>query len=74
MYKHFTDKGGISTPCIVHWPAGIEQGGCWLRKPAHLVDLMPTLCEIAGAEYPERVEELAEAWTEWATRVGVKGF
>lgn len=25
-YKHFTHEGGISTPLIAHWPAGIPAG------------------------------------------------
>jgi arylsulfatase len=27
MYKHFVHEGGISTPLIAHWPAGISRKG-----------------------------------------------
>lgn len=52
MYKHFTHEGGISTPFIAHWPQGIGSQKEWVRDPAHLMDVMPTLMEVAGAEYP----------------------
>lgn len=53
-YKHFTHEGGISTPLIVHWPAGIssDHNGQLRTEPAHLIDLMPTFVEVSGAEYP----------------------
>jgi arylsulfatase len=53
-YKHFTHEGGISTPLIVHWPAGIakERNGQLERQPGHLVDIMPTAVELTGAKYP----------------------
>jgi arylsulfatase len=53
-YKHFTHEGGISTPLIVHWPAGIpsERNGQLETQPGHLVDLMPTFVEASGAKYP----------------------
>lgn len=53
-YKHFTHEGGISTPLIVHWPAGIprERNGQLESQPGHLIDLMPTVVEICDAEYP----------------------
>lgn len=52
MYKHFTHEGGISTPFIAHWPQGIGSRDEWIREPAHLMDVMPTLVEVAGASYP----------------------
>jgi len=54
-YKHDPYEGGIATPFIVHWPKGIEAGqrGGIVRDPAHLIDLMPTFIEVAGATYPE---------------------
>jgi arylsulfatase A-like enzyme len=54
-YKHFTHEGGISTPLIVHWPAGIDQArnGKLEPQPGHLVDLMPTVVEVTGATYPK---------------------
>lgn len=52
LYKHFTHEGGISTPLIVHWPRGIPEGSRWIREPVHVMDLMPTICEAAGAAYP----------------------
>jgi arylsulfatase len=53
-YKHFTHEGGISTPLIAHWPAGIatERRGQLEHQPGHLVDLMPTVVELCGATYP----------------------
>jgi arylsulfatase A-like enzyme len=52
MYKHFTHEGGICTPLIVHWPKGVTRDPGWVRDPVHLIDIMPTLCEVAGAKYP----------------------
>jgi arylsulfatase len=53
-YKHFTHEGGISSPLIVHWPAGNapERNGKLEAQPGHLVDIMPTVVEMTGAKYP----------------------
>ena len=52
LYKHFTHEGGISTPFIAHWPKGIGTPNRWVRDPAHVMDIMPTLVAVAGARYP----------------------
>lgn len=52
LYKHFAHEGGILTPFIVHWPQGVQQPDRWVRDPAHVMDVMPTLVEISGATYP----------------------
>lgn len=53
-YKHFTHEGGISTPLIAHWPAGIDaaRNGKLEPQPGHLVDIMATACDLSGALYP----------------------
>jgi arylsulfatase len=56
LYKHWTHEGGVATPLIVHWPAQIEGSGDFRRDPAHLIDVMPTLVELAGARYPRFVD------------------
>lgn len=52
-YKHFTCEGGIATPLVVHWPAGISAKGEWRNQPGHVIDIMPTCVELSGAKYPE---------------------
>ncbi len=52
-FKHWVHEGGISTPLIVHWPAVIRHGGGVVREVGHIIDIMPTLLEVAGARYPE---------------------
>jgi len=52
-YKHYVHEGGISTPLVAHWPAGLKRQGQFERQPAHLIDLMPTLLAVAGATYPK---------------------
>jgi arylsulfatase A-like enzyme len=56
MYKHYSHEGGISAPCIMHWPAGFARRNAIEQVPAHLIDLMPTIVEAAGAPYPERID------------------
>jgi arylsulfatase len=54
LYKHFTHEGGIVTPFIVHWPRGVRNPNRWVRGPAHVMDIMPTLIEVGGAAYPRQ--------------------
>lgn len=57
-YKQYVHEGGIASPFIVHWPAGIRDGGKIVGdRVFHLVDVMPTLCDLAGTTYPERFQD-----------------
>ncbi len=51
-YKHWVHEGGISTPLIAHWPAGIAARGVLRHQPGHLIDIMATCVDVAGATYP----------------------
>ena len=51
-YKHWVHEGGISTPLIAHWPEGIHARGEWTPQVGHLVDIMATCVDVAGAHYP----------------------
>jgi arylsulfatase len=52
-YKHYNHEGGISTPLIAHWPAGIKDKGQIRTQPGHLIDIMPTCVELAKGNYPK---------------------
>ena len=56
MYKHFTHEGGISTPLIAHWPAGIKPRAEWERQPGHLIDIMATCVGLSGATEKPKME------------------
>ena len=51
-YKGWCHEGGISTPLVVHWPKTIPPGTI-TREPGHVMDILPTLAEIAGTAYPQ---------------------
>src|SRR5690606_38159235 len=51
-YKHWVHEGGIATPFVVHWPAGLGEPAALCHTPFQLVDVLPTLLEAAGADYP----------------------
>ncbi len=53
LYKHFNHEGGVSTPLIAHWPAGIAARDELRRQPSHLIDVMATVVEVSGAAYPK---------------------
>jgi arylsulfatase A-like enzyme len=53
FYKQNQFEGGIATPAIVHWPAGLKaKPGAVDSTPAHLVDVLPTLLDLSGVENP----------------------
>lgn len=47
-YKSWTNEGGISTPFIVRWPAGVK-AGTRTNQVGHIIDVLPTCLELAGA-------------------------
>ena len=51
-YKHWVHEGGISTPLIAHWPAGMTAKGKLRHTPSHLIDIMATCVDVGGAKYP----------------------
>jgi arylsulfatase len=53
LFKHWVHGGGVSSPLVAHWPAGISARGELRRQPGHLVDVMATCVELSGAKYPE---------------------
>ena len=52
LYKRWTHEGGISTPLIVHWPAGGLANGAIVRAPFQLTDVLPTILQAAQVPYP----------------------
>ena len=54
LYKHWVHEGGIATPFIAQWPARMR-GGQLTHQLGHVVDIMATCLDAAGAEYPEEL-------------------
>jgi len=52
--KVWFHEGCISTPLIVHWPAGISAKGELRHTPSHFIDIVPTVFELAGVQKPTK--------------------
>jgi arylsulfatase A-like enzyme len=57
-HKTWVHEGGISTPLVVHWPAGFAARNELRHAPSHLIDIVPTVLEAAGIEKPTHWEGL----------------
>jgi len=55
LYKRWVHEGGIATPLIVHWPEQIKEHRL-NNHVGHVIDIIPTLLELAGVEYPTHYE------------------
>ena len=51
-FKHWVHEGGIATPLIVRWPAAVKTAAI-VHQPGHIMDILPTCLDVAGAEYPK---------------------
>ncbi len=47
-HKTWVHEGGIATPLIAHWPEGIAARNELRHNPGHVIDLVPTILEVAG--------------------------
>ncbi len=53
-FKKWTHEGGIATPFIIHWPAGIKATGELRHFQAQLTDVMATIVDITKIKYPQK--------------------
>ena len=49
-HKTWTHEGGISTPFLMSWPKGIAARGEFRRNIGHVIDVVPTVLDLAGAK------------------------
>lgn len=54
-HKTWVHEGGASTPLIAHWPNVIQDRGGLRRRIGHVVDIAPTILELAGGTWPTDV-------------------
>jgi arylsulfatase len=56
FWKKESYEGGTATPFIVHWPKGLKtQANSFNKGVAHVIDILPTCLELAGANYPAEI-------------------
>jgi arylsulfatase len=60
-WKRETYRGGVTDPCIVHWPAGITAKGELRDQYAHAIDIVPTLLDALGIEAPTTVRGVPQS-------------
>lgn len=53
-WKRETEEGGIAAPFILYWPKGMNKAekNSIVKTPSYLIDIMPTLVDVAKANYP----------------------
>lgn len=51
-FKAMVHEGGIASPCVVRYPKLITANSI-NESVGHIIDLMPTVLELAGATYPQ---------------------
>jgi len=57
-YKRSMHDGGIRVPLIARWPGHIEAGST-SSLPSAFWDFLPTACELAGVELPEKTDGIS---------------
>lgn len=53
LWKYESFEGGVHTPMVVSWPAGIKNRGSRTDHIGHVMDFMATFIELTGAKYPQ---------------------
>ena len=57
-HKIWVHEGGIATPLIARWPAGISAAGELRHAVGHVIDLAPTILKLAGGTWPTESDGL----------------
>ncbi|MCR9293233.1 MAG: arylsulfatase [bacterium] len=59
-YKQYCHEGGIATPLLARWPNTIA-AATRTNQVAHIIDVLPTLLDIAGTSYPDQHPDFAQS-------------
>lgn len=59
-YKVWPNLGGVRTPLIISWPRAIRYGGGIRTQFVDVIDLAPTMADVAGTKFPRKVRDVAE--------------
>jgi arylsulfatase A-like enzyme len=57
-HKTWVHEGGIATPMIAHWPAGIQSDPNPVSTPYHVIDIAPTILALASKHAGTEFESL----------------
>lgn len=55
-HKIWVHEGGIATPLVARWPDRIPSGGERRHAVAHVIDLAPTILQLAGGTWPNEFQ------------------
>jgi arylsulfatase len=61
MFKRYTYQGGVCDPLVVHWPAGISAQGEVREQYYHSTDIVPTILDVCGVDFPAVVNGATQA-------------
>ena len=56
MFKRYVYQGGVCDPLVIHWPAGIKAQGEIRHQYHHSTDIVPTIYEACGVEFPDEID------------------
>jgi len=57
-FKQNQHEGGISAPFLAHYPNGINKmSGKVNHELSHFIDIMPTIVELIGGDYPKEIRD-----------------
>lgn len=55
-HGYFVYQSTLRVPLIIHWPAGLPVFAAQVAEPVSLLDIAPTLLQIAGIDRPARFQ------------------
>ncbi|MFT4041441.1 MAG: arylsulfatase [Thermomicrobiales bacterium] len=60
MFKRYSYAGGTADPLVISWPAGIKAKGEIRHQYHHVTDLVPTILDCVGLEFPDTLNGVAQ--------------
>ncbi|MEM8765341.1 MAG: arylsulfatase [Bacteroidota bacterium] len=74
LYKISQHNGGVKTGAIAYWPSGIKNQGNIYKEFLHVVDITPTILDLAGIKRNESAYSDGMPGKSFATLLKGKGF
>lgn len=60
-YKQNTHGGGVRDPLIISWPAGMPAGNQVRTQYHHVIDIVPTILDVANVQPPASLKGITQA-------------